>query len=1023
MEYFFGAPDTPVLNVSPTWAVDTPATLNFPSGGGTYNFGSKAIDPQPWDTLYFQLNPGGQKPLGYDINSSSGVLTVLNGSPNAAIVVRVSDNEFAYADHACSVSLVSNPQPQPATFIIPVAPSTARTFDASLANGFGGQPWRTVSNVTRTADPTTGLYTRPGDIIEFANGTHASMTFRNIIANSETAPITLRGPTTGTEPAIFRRPTPTFGSDFILLFEHCHDVYIDGYNPEIGAGAKNFGCGIKVMYAASGRSNSSKESFAGMIMLTGSTNAPPSGWPRTTVTDHIKIRYVEIDGGYVASRDTNSTTFADTAACLTANPGIGIQHNDHAVLAKDNTGRYKEKIIVEHCYIHNCRTESLYLGPNWFDQSNTANYMEPPIKGAIVRYNRIEDSGWDACNAKQWWARPTTNVTGSFLDAPLGWNLVHDNIVHRAAQNPGGGSVDNSGAAGLPILWCTVDVFNNIVIDAGGQGIFLWSNIPAGVIGNGYPNLTDHPCNVYNNLVVGAGWAADAADPNGDRPVRGIYVSSGSITMSGRTYNNTIVGTKQAANYTGTEGTNYAGYALTLGTGQVGTNNILINNALGYNLNGGSQSNNWLATGQILSDVFEIPGVQFSETYDYHIKAAVNIASKALGCTSPYPTTDLEGDTKSTTSTSATKGAYEYAAVYTRQGIFATFDFETGYIKNNGQSPDGLWVKAMEDSSYANASDFGSNSSNTSLTFGPSSDYDVRVVTSKTVPSNPNGAGGTCYPRSGSYFLETRIYKTKDYSLLNDAAAPNDPVLDKPRCFAAATNDNWRWNFDEEIWIGFSIFLPQNLEHDLGLMGDRRAGNWLHSILGIAGGADSSMLNLGYYCPSGINVSHWWMQGATNASSHLEGQPGGTYDDWNLGSVVDDLGKWTDWVYRLRINPFTTTTTLYGQTFVANTGIREIWKSTGAVLPDGNRVMTKISNIIGSDGTSLITTAGRVGLRPGVAGDQIQFNAPRQYKFGWKKNPTTVVGPIFIGFDSVRIGRASNNAGFRDVHPTTMVRP
>ncbi len=106
MEYFFGVPNTPVVNVSPAWAVDTPATLNFPSGGGTYNFAAKVIDPQPWDTMYFTLL--GTIPLGYSLNSSSGILTVLNGSPDATVTIRVSDNEFAFADHVVSVTVESS---------------------------------------------------------------------------------------------------------------------------------------------------------------------------------------------------------------------------------------------------------------------------------------------------------------------------------------------------------------------------------------------------------------------------------------------------------------------------------------------------------------------------------------------------------------------------------------------------------------------------------------------------------------------------------------------------------------------------------------------------------------------------------------------------------------------------------------------------------------------------------------------------------------------------------------------------
>lgn len=341
-----------------------------------------------------------------------------------------------------------------------------------------------------------------------------------------------------------------------------------------------------------------------------------------------------------------------------------------------------------------------------------------------------------------------------------------------------------------------------------------------------------------------------------------------------------------------------------------------------------------------------------------------------------------------------------------RRGVFVTSDYETGAIQANG-TPDGAWVRCMEDSTYQDRFDWTSTGSGG---FGPSTDFDVRVVKSKA------WSGRTILPRAGSHFLATTIYKTKDYSDLNGSPIANDPQLDKPRLFAlVGTHASNRFAWDEEVWIGWSIFLPHDLEYDLGVR-DHRSGNWVQSILGGKYEASASMCGLGYFCPQGIDEAHWWVQGGTDANSPLEGQSTGTYGYWDLGSAAGDRGLWTDWVYRLRFNPFSVPTTLYGTSYQGNRGIMELWKSTGPVLNSrGDRAMVKVHSRINVP----------IGLQPGDATDMITFSAPRQYKYGWKKaaNNSTVNGPILICFDSVRIGRADDGAGFSDVHPTQMAMP
>lgn len=148
MAHFFVAPNTPVINLPPVWAVDTPATLNFPSGGGSYNFGLKASDPHPWDEVSFLF--GASAPSGYSINNT-GLLTALNGAPNASLIIRARDLSGLYADHVCNVS-------------VEAVAEDSYWSDAygDAFNVYAGQPFSYTFQATNpSANPITFAYTPP----------------------------------------------------------------------------------------------------------------------------------------------------------------------------------------------------------------------------------------------------------------------------------------------------------------------------------------------------------------------------------------------------------------------------------------------------------------------------------------------------------------------------------------------------------------------------------------------------------------------------------------------------------------------------------------------------------------------------------------------------------------------------------------------------------------------------------------------------------------------------------------------
>lgn len=126
MVRFFAAPNTPVVNLAPVWAVDTPTSLSFPGTGGSYNFGLKASDPQPWDSISFSF--GSTPPVGYSINSLSGMMTVINAAPNApGLKIRATDTQGLFTDWIVAVSVQAGNQAPvfPPVFPITIPQNTA----------------------------------------------------------------------------------------------------------------------------------------------------------------------------------------------------------------------------------------------------------------------------------------------------------------------------------------------------------------------------------------------------------------------------------------------------------------------------------------------------------------------------------------------------------------------------------------------------------------------------------------------------------------------------------------------------------------------------------------------------------------------------------------------------------------------------------------------------------------------------------------------------------------------------------
>lgn len=317
-------------------------------------------------------------------------------------------------------------------------------------------------------------------------------------------------------------------------------------------------------------------------------------------------------------------------------------------------------------------------------------------------------------------------------------------------------------------------------------------------------------------------------------------------------------------------------------------------------------------------------------------------------------------------------------------------DFESGRIQPNGTVRDGFYIATLPRNQVGGEILEGGQSS-----FSPDTEADTRIVSSEVV------GGQTVTPRKGRYFLRTEVFHDKNYFKLSA------DVKNKPRSKIYLSHDAHRFDFDEEGYAGFSIFVPRNFENELGVR-DHRGDSMLFELC-----SDSSrtLLNLGVWVQKPNNEAHWYLRTWTSDRS-----TGGnsTMELIDLGPVSADKGEWTDFVFRYRFNPFSVPTNpaeigvpnSKNKLYPGNKGILQVWKAEGAVDSSGNRHMTLKVDKVNQP----------VGLVP-HATDKIK-HLWRIYKYGWLKNPTTLTHSVWFGFDEIRQGMVDRNGTtFADVAP------
>jgi hypothetical protein len=336
-------------------------------------------------------------------------------------------------------------------------------------------------------------------------------------------------------------------------------------------------------------------------------------------------------------------------------------------------------------------------------------------------------------------------------------------------------------------------------------------------------------------------------------------------------------------------------------------------------------------------------------------------------------------------------------AAHAQRSVYFTGDFETGAVQKHGSTSDGFFIKTLP-----NPQGLIEEIVIMSGGAGPDSKLDTRVMGGEFV------GGELVKPRRGMYFMRSAIYFDKKY----DGFSGNSGV-NKPRAQIMMFKENQLFDYDVEGYTGFSVYLPRNLENETGTRGNV-GKNQLMSITA-PGAADFFSLN--YWVPSskegGGDNSHWWIRlNHSTTSTDVY-----NFENINLGSVVPDKGKWTDFVIRWRSNPFSVDTNPYkagipnakDKLYAGNRGILQVWKAEGTADSDGNRKLVLVVNRVNSP----------VGQVPHK--DWQLRHSFRQYKHHWHQAPTSVKGPVWIGFDEIRFGLVGRDeTAYADVHASAL---
>jgi hypothetical protein len=210
---------------------------------------------------------------------------------------------------------------------------------------------------------------KPGDTITLQGGARGPLTIRNCNGLSGN-PIVIRNDTNGAQVVISRGSASSGGFIFhILDSEH---FVIDGTGGFRGSsghcgwleGRLGRNCGIKITRTVERDSPTGYLKFSGLFR-------------------NYTVRGIHIDGMYWGDNPLEGSGAA-----------IGIQQHDISITASSHPTYWRENITYEQNYIHNTRTECMYIGPN---HSSTP---EIPLRNIRIQNNYCHDAGYNAITLK-----------------------------------------------------------------------------------------------------------------------------------------------------------------------------------------------------------------------------------------------------------------------------------------------------------------------------------------------------------------------------------------------------------------------------------------------------------------------------------------------------------------------------------------------------------------------------------------------------------------------------------------------
>jgi hypothetical protein len=313
---------------------------------------------------------------------------------------------------------------------------------------------------------------KPGDTVTIPGGTRGPLKIAGCKGTASN-PIVVRNDPDASGPAVIRRSSGSSGG-FVFSCNHCQYTEIDGSYKWKGApGGRTYG-----------------------IQVTMSGGRGPSAFVKIGgLSKKITIRNVEVDGRWPQLADN----------------GIGIDVNDHSYKRSKYPGLWREGILIEDNYVHDVEGEGMYIGANY-------GSGDIPLRDVEIRYNRVEDTGWDGINTKSMWQ---------------GDNSIHHNVVLGAGKN--GARSKSSQFSGIKNISGKVDIYNNWVEETGQHGIQVWTQEGPKASENRGP----FPVRIWNNVIVDAGklWRSFMAKAYGI----GVGAQSGVEKPVPYVYNNTIV--------------------------------------------------------------------------------------------------------------------------------------------------------------------------------------------------------------------------------------------------------------------------------------------------------------------------------------------------------------------------------------------------------------------------------------------------------------------------------------------------